>query len=169
LLTAAKNENVLTTVTEEMRALALGFSGCSKTFSSPAFPLREQMSTVDTVLGDKFHPLTKRFICLLISMRRLGDIAQIAEMYDEIARREMGQVDLHMTVYEEPAPEMVSELIKLACEKGLFSPDYRENVNIRFTADESLMGGFIADCGGKSWDCSLRSRIVEISKMIRKV
>jgi ATP synthase F1 delta subunit len=169
LLTAAKNQNVLTAVTEEMRVLALGFSGCSGTFSSPAFPVREQLSAVDAVLGDKFNPLAKRFICLLISMRRLGEIDQIAEMYDEIARREMGQVDLHITVYEEPAPEMIPELIKAACEKGLFSPAYRENVNIRFTADESLMGGFIADCGGKSWDCSLKSRLAEISKMIRKV
>jgi F0F1-type ATP synthase delta subunit len=169
LLTAAKNENVLTAVTEEMKTLALGFSECSKAFSSPAFPVREQLAMADAVLGEKFNPLAKRFICLLISMRRIGEIGRIAEMFDEIARRETGQVDLHMTVYDEPAPEMIPELVSAACEKGLFSPVYRENVSIRFTPDKSILGGFIADCGGKSWDCSLRARFAEISKMIRKV
>jgi F0F1-type ATP synthase delta subunit len=169
LLKAAKNENVFTAVTEEMKALALGFYGYSKVFSSPAFPVKEQLSTVDAVLGDQCLPLTKRFIFLLTSMRRLGEIEEIAELYDKIARREMGQIDLHMTVYEEPAPEIVPELIKSACAKGLCSPGYQENVNIRFTADASLMGGFIADCDGKSWDCSVSSRLTEISKMIRTV
>jgi F0F1-type ATP synthase delta subunit len=169
LLAAAKNENVLTEVTGEIKALALGFSGYSKEFSSPVFPVREQLDTVDAVLEGRCHSLAKRFICLLVSMRRIGEIEQIAEMYDEIARREMGQVDLHMTVYEEPAPEMVPGLVSAACKKGLFSPGCRENVNIRFTADKNILGGFVADCGGKSWDCSLRSRFVEVSKMIRKV
>jgi F-type H+-transporting ATPase subunit delta len=169
LLTAAKNQNILTAVAEEMKALSLGFSGYAKMFSSPVFPVREQLAAVDAVLDDKFQPLTKRFICLLVSMRRLGEIEQIAETYDEIARREAGQVDLHMTVYDEPAPEMIPDLVSAACEKGLFSPVYRENINIRFTADKSILGGFIADCDGKSWDCSLRTRLAEISKMIRKV
>jgi F0F1-type ATP synthase delta subunit len=167
LLTAAKHENALTTITEEMRTLTLGFSGCSKVFSSPVFPVREQLSTVDAVLNGKFHPLTKRFICLLVSMRRLGEIEQIAEIYDEIARRDMGQINLHLTVYEEPAPEMAQMFIQAARENGLVSPDYQD-VNIRFTVDKSIMGGFIADCDGKSRDCSLRSRFMELSYMIRK-
>jgi F0F1-type ATP synthase delta subunit len=169
LLTAAKHEDALAVITDEINILANGFSDCSKVFSSPVFPVRDQLSTVDTVMYDKFHPLTKRFICLLAKMRRLGEIGQIAELYSEIARREMGQVDLHMTVYEEPAEEMAADLIGAACEKGLFRPDYRENVNIRFTVDKSLMGGFVADCDGKSWDCSLISRFAELSKMLRKI
>jgi F0F1-type ATP synthase delta subunit len=169
LLKAAIHENAFTTVTDEMNTLAHGFNRCARVFSSPAFPVREQLSTVDAVMADGFHPLTKRFIFLLIEMRRLGEIEKIAETYDEIARREAGQVDLYMKVYEEPAPENLNELIDAVCEKGLFDPGFRENINVRFTVDKNIMGGFVAECEGKSWDCSLMSRFVELSKILRKV
>jgi ATP synthase F1 delta subunit len=169
LLTAAKRENALKVVTEEMKTLACEFSGSTKVFSAPVFPVREQLATVSSVLGDHFHPLTKRFVCLLVSMRRLGGIGRIAAAFDKLARREMGQIDLFFTVYEDPAPKMKAELIQAAGGKGLFNPDCRENIELHFEIDKTLLGGFVAECDGISWDCSLRSRLTEMSKVIRKI
>jgi ATP synthase F1 delta subunit len=169
LLAAAKRENALKVVAEEMKTLAHEFSGSAGVFSAPVFPVREQVATVSSALGDRFHPLTKRFICLLVSMRRLGGIGRIAAAFDKLARMEMGQIDLFFTVYEEPSPKMEAELIQAAMGKGLFSPDCRENIVIHFEVDKALLGGFVAECGGVNWDCSLRSRLIEMSKVIRKI
>ena len=168
LLRAAKRENALTAVTDELRLLAREFSPWAKVFAAPVFPAREQMATVDFVLGGAFHPLTKRFMCLLASRRRLGEIGRIADAYDKMARKEMGKVDVYLTLYEESAPDKAACLVESAKAKGLFKAG-REDVDLHLAVDKSLLGGFVAECEGLSWDCSLRARLVEMSKVIWKM
>jgi F0F1-type ATP synthase delta subunit len=167
LLTAAKQENVLPQVAEDMATLALGLSDSARAFSSPVFPLREQIATADSVLGDGFHPLTKRFVELLVEMRRMGQFKIVATAFDRVARKEMGLVDLHFTVYEDPAPEVASELVHAAEGKGLFHDARPENVKPHFEVDKAILGGFVAESEGVSWDCSLRSRFMEMAKVMR--
>jgi len=169
LLTAAKRENALPEVMEEIQFLAREFSQSAKVFYAPVFSAREQLATVEYVLNDKFHPLTKRFICLLAAMRRLGGICRISDIFVRLARREMRQIDLYITVHEAATPEMESELIHAACDMWMFDPRYLENVVSHITVDKNLLGGFIAECEGMSWDCSLRTRLMDMSKAIRKI
>jgi F-type H+-transporting ATPase subunit delta len=169
LLTAAKKENAVPLVTEEIAALAKVFSDSSRVFAAPVFPAREQLETVDAVLGDSLHPVTKRFVRLLASMRRLGGIRHIAAAYDRLARREMGEIDLYFTVYEQPESKTTADMVKAAMDKGLYKSAHSEKVSPHFTVDKSIMGGFIAECEGLSWDCTLRSRLIEMKKVIRKV
>jgi len=169
LLTAAKNENALPAVLEEMQFLSREFSRSANVFYAPVFSVREQIATVEYVLNDKFHPLTKRFICMLASMRRLGGICRINDVFVKLALKEMKQIDLHITVFEDTTPEMEAELVQAACDKGLFDSEYRENVTSHITVDKSLLGGFVMVCDGISWDCSLRTRFADMSKAIRKI
>jgi len=169
LLVAARREGALQVVMDEMQLLARGFSGNADVFRSPIFPVREQLATVDYVLGDRFHPLTKRFFRLLAVMRRLGGIGRITEAFVKLARKEMRRIDLHLTVSEEIEPEAASELVRAACSKGLFDPRYQEDINLIISEDKSLLGGFIAECEGMSWDCSLRARLGDVSKLLRSV
>lgn len=168
LLAAVKREKALTAVTDELRLLAREFSSRAKVFASPVFPVREQLATVDFVLDEAFHPLTKRFMRLLASNRRLGEIGRIADAYDKMARREMGITDIYLTVFEEPAPGLADRLVQAAKAKGLFKAG-PENVELHPAVDKSLLGGFIVECDGLSWDCSLRARMVEMSKVIWKM
>ena len=174
LLEAAKKENALTQVAEDLSFLAAEFIQSYAVFSAPVFPVREQLATVDYALGDKFNPITKRFICLLASMRRLGEIEHIADVFDKMVCKEMGIIDLHLEVYSDvpsadDSPELTDKLIKAAGEKGLYDPQNKKNIRLNYKVDKSLLGGFIAECDGQSWDCSLRTRLVDMSKLIRKV
>jgi|GEM_PF-2435353 len=174
LLTAAKKENALEQVTQDISSLSLEFAQSSKMFSAPVFPVKEQLAAVDYALGDKFHPITKRFFCLLASMRRLGEIEQIAAVFDKMACKEMGVIDLHLNVYaDETSGDVTSELknklIHAAGKKGLYDPENKKNIRLKYKVDKSLLGGFIAECDGLSWDCSLRTRLVDMGKLIRKV
>jgi F0F1-type ATP synthase delta subunit len=167
LLTAAKQENVLPQVYDDMATLTLALSDGARAFSSPVFPLREQIATADAVLGDGFQPLTKRFVELLVAMRRMGQFKIVATTFDRIARKEMGIVDLHFTVFDDPAPEVASELVHAASEKGLFHDARPENVKPRFEVDKAILGGFVAESEGVSWDCSLKTRFMEMAKVLR--
>jgi len=138
-------------------------------FSAPVFPVKEQLAAVDYALGDKFHPITKRFFCLLASMRRLGEIEQIAAVFDKMACKEMGTIDLHLEVYADITSELKDKLVHAAGEKGLYDPENKKNIRLNYKVDKSLLGGFIAECDGLSWDCSLRTRLVDMGKLIRKV
>ena len=168
LLIAAKKENAVAEVAEDINSLALVFKQCYGVFSAPVFPVREQLATVNYALGDKFHPLTKRFFCLLASMRRLGEVEQIAAAFDKMACKEMGMIDLRLDVYSDGTSEIKDKLIHAAGVKGLYDPQNKKNIRLSYKVDKSLLGGFIAECDGLSWDCSLRTRLVDMSKLIRK-
>jgi len=169
LLTAAKKENALEQVAQDLSSLAPEFTKCHAVFSAPVFPVREQLATVNYTLGEKFHPLTKRFFCLLASMRRLGEIEKIAAAFDKMACNEMGKINLHLEVYDDDSPEIKNKLVQAAGVKGLYDPQNKKNIRLNYKVDKSLLGGFIAECDGLSWDCSLRTRLVDLSKLIRKV
>jgi len=174
LLTAAKNENALSQVAQDLSSLALEFAQSSAMFSAPVFPIREQLATVNYTLGEKFHPITKRFFCLLASMRRLGEIENIAAAFDRMACKEMGVIDLHLEVYSDGTSgdgtsEIKDKLINAAGVKGLYDPKNKKNIRLNYKVDKDLLGGFIAECNGLSWDCSLRTRLVDMGKLIRKV
>jgi len=169
LLTAAKKENALAQVAEDLSFLALEFEKSAAVFSSPVFSVREQLSTVNYALGDNYHPITKRFFCLLTNMRRLGDVEQIAAAFDKMACKEMGVIDLHLDVYSDDSPELKDKLIQAAGEKGLYDQKNKKNIRLNYKVNKSLLGGFIAECDGLSWDCSLRTRLVDMSKLIHKV
>ena len=169
LLKAAKRENALPVVAEEIEFLAHEFSHSAMVFYSPVFSVREQLATVDYVLGDNFHPLVKRFFCLLAAMRRLGGIEKIANTFALLAHKEMKRIDLFIKVYDEIDPEMVPELTEAVCKKGLFDPSFLADISPHISVDKNLLGGFIAECEGISWDCSLRTRLNDASKAMRRV
>ena len=169
LLTAAKKENALEQVAQDLNTIVPEFAQSSAIFSAPVFPVREQLATVDYALGNTVHPLTKRFFCLLATMRRLGEIEQIAEAFDKMACKEMGKINLHLDVYADGTSEIKDKLINAAGVKGLYDPQNKKNIRLSYKVDKSLLGGFIAECDGLSWDCSLLTRLVDMSKLIRKV
>jgi len=165
LLMAAKRENALQVIADEIVYLAREFTRSADVFYSPLFPVREQLATVDFVLGDRFHPLTKKFICLLASMRRLGGIGKIADVFITLAHKEMKLIDLYITVFEEVTPEMASEIVKACHKKGLIK-QAQPAINLQISQDSNLLGGFIAQCEGIVWDCSLRTRFSDVSRAV---
>ena len=169
LLTAARLENALPVVVEDMKVIEGGFAGLTDVFFTPVFHIRDQLETVDYVLGDNFHPLTKRFMRLLATMRRLGGICAIARDFIKLARKEMKQIDLRLTVFEETSPEQAATLVRHACGKGLFDAQYLDGICVQILVDKGLMGGFMMECEGTSWDCSLKARWSDMEKAIRKV
>jgi len=173
LLTAAKKENALAQVAQDLSSLALEFAQSAANFAAPVFKVREQLATVNYALGENFHPITKRFFCLLASMRRLGEVEQIAAAFDKMACKEMGMIDLRLEVYDDSSTDGTSEikdkLIQAAGEKGLYDQKNKKNIRLNYKVDKGLLGGFIAECDGLSWDCSLRTRLVDMGKLIRKV
>jgi len=168
LLKAARHENAVPIVSEEMQYLAREFSQNARVFYAPVFSVREQLATVEYILNGHFHPLTKRFMCLLASMRRLGGIVKITDAFVELVTKEMRKIDVYITAYDELLPDLESDLIQTACGKGLFDSQYLPNIEIHTAVDKDLLGGFIAECDGISWDCSLKTRLLEASKVIRK-
>ena len=174
LFTAAKKENALTQIAQDLSSLALEFAQSAVVFSAPVFPVREQLATVNYALGDKYHPITKRFFCLLASMRRLGEIEQIASVFDRMVCKEMEMIDLRIEVYADDSSadgtsEIKDKLVHAAGEKGLYDQKNKKNIRLNYKVDKGLLGGFIAECDGLSWDCSLHTRLVDMSKLIRKV
>jgi len=168
LLAAAKRENSVREVCEEIGYLGRELARYAVVFDSPVFSVQEQLALLESVLGQKFHPLTVKFMCLLASMRRLGGIEKVAGAFVAIAHSDMGRIDLEIKVFEDATPEILNELVYAAGEKGLYDTGRIADISVSVSQDGSLLGGFSAECGGVVWDCSMRSRLGELSKILRK-
>jgi len=58
----------------------------------------------------------------------------------------------------------VDKIVQAAQKKGLIESTSRDKLYLDIKLDKSILGGFIAECNGLTWDCSLRSRFNSISK-----
>jgi F-type H+-transporting ATPase subunit delta len=169
LIKAADMENALFEVAGDMRSLAVAFSQCANLFKAPIFPVREQLAVVNDVLGGRLHPLSMRFISLLAEMRRVGDIEHIASLFEHLANKAMKKTELYITVFDEASEPLKTNMVEAAVGKGLIKPDSAERLIIKYTIDKSILGGFIMECDGFSWDCSLRTRLNAASGAVRKM
>lgn len=168
LLKVALAENSASEVAEDMSLLRQGFSACAESFNSPIFTVKEQTDTVACVLDGKLHPLTMRFMYLLASMRRLGNIARIAAVFEHLSNKAAGFTELTITYCESLPKETEAALIKAAQSKGLIKARAADKLKIYKKADKGLLGGFVMECDGISWDSSLRTRLTDMAKTMRK-
>jgi F0F1-type ATP synthase delta subunit len=49
----------------------------------------------------------------------------------------------------------------------LIETENTDNLIIRYKVDRELLGGFIMECDGISWDCSLRTRLNTLRRSVK--
>lgn len=167
LKTVALKINEVNLVAEEIGQLAIILQPFIKTFSSPVFSVKKQTQIITSVLKDKCHPLSLRFVNLLVANRRLGDIKQISDTFKFLLEKETGLINLHFKVFYEPEPETIEKLIKATEKIGMYKQTEPKNIKTHFEVDKTIMGGFIAECDGFSWNCSLSTRLLNVTKYIK--
>jgi F-type H+-transporting ATPase subunit delta len=121
---------------------------------APVFSREEQAAGMNGVLHRmEAAGLTRRFILLLASKRRLFALADIVRAYSSLVAKQKGEMSAQVT---SARPLSESETAEL---KSILRSKLSKDVNLETRVDPSLLGGLIVKVGSRMIDSSLRTKL----------
>ncbi|HUJ45664.1 MAG TPA: F0F1 ATP synthase subunit delta [Rhizomicrobium sp.] len=121
---------------------------------APVFSRDEQAAGMNGVLNRmEASALTRRFILLLASKRRLFALADIIRAYDRLVSRQKGEVDAQITSARPLSDNEVTEL------KAILKSKLSREIRLDAKVDPSLLGGLIVKVGSRMIDSSIRTKL----------
>jgi F-type H+-transporting ATPase subunit delta len=118
------------------------------------FSREEQAAGMNGVLHRmEAAPLTRRFILLLASKRRLFALSDIIRAYDSLVAKQKGEMSAQVTSARPLSDAETAEL------KSILRSKLSKDVNLETRVDPSLLGGLIVKVGSRMIDSSLRTKL----------
>lgn len=118
------------------------------------FSREEQAAGMNGVLHRmEAAPLTRRFILLLASKRRLFALPDIIRAYSSLVAKQKGEMSAQVTSARPLSDDETAEL------KSILRSKLSKDVNLETRVDPSLLGGLIVKVGSRMIDSSLRTKL----------
>jgi len=118
------------------------------------FSRDEQAAGMNAVLHRmEASALTRRFILLLASKRRLFALADIIRAYDGLVARLRGEMSAEVTSARPLSDEETAAL------KAVLKEKLSREIRLEAKTDPSLLGGLIVKVGSRMIDSSLRTKL----------
>lgn len=125
--------------------------------ANPAITIELREKVLDEVIQREEVPTqVKGLMHTLLERHRMDQVEPIAEVFEHIVDKRRGRVVVHVTVAE-PLTSESEELLREGLEK--YSG---KQVRLAVKEDPSIIGGVIAEIGGRVIDGSLRTRVQKI-------
>ncbi|HEX4158535.1 MAG TPA: F0F1 ATP synthase subunit delta [Rhizomicrobium sp.] len=121
---------------------------------APVFSREEQAAGMNGVLHRmEAAPLTRRFILLLASKRRLFALADIIRAFNNLVSKQKGEVEAQVTSARALSDDQVAEL------KAILKSKLSREIRLDAKVDPSLLGGLIVKVGSRMIDSSIRTKL----------
>jgi F-type H+-transporting ATPase subunit delta len=118
------------------------------------FSREEQAAGMNGVLHRmEAAPLTRRFILLLASKRRLFALSDIIRAYDSLVAKQKGEMSAQVTSARPLSDAETAEL------KSILRSKLAKEVKLDAHVDPALLGGLIVKVGSRMIDSSLRTKL----------
>lgn len=111
----------------------------------------------------KFNILTRNFLGLVASKRRLFFLSRMIRDFSRLVSVARGEVDAEVASAVPLTPSQLAAVKKALVEA------VGQEVILRTTVDESLLGGLIAKVGSRMIDNSLRTKIQNLKVAMKEV
>lgn len=128
-----------------------------KALSDPRVRFSQKEKTIDRI----FSGLMASFVKVLCKNGRISDIHEIFDEYHRICETVGGTLLATVYCVEEPNEAQVKK-IKTFLQRKYNAPA----VNLEIIRDESLLGGFVIQCGDMRIDRSLKGRFNQLQQKI---
>jgi F-type H+-transporting ATPase subunit delta len=161
----AQEERTVETVAGDfatLKALMTESPELTRLIRAPVFSREEQATGMNGVLHRmEAAPLTRRFILLLASKRRLFALADIIRAYASLVAKQKGEMSAQVTSARPLSNDETAEL------KSILRAKLSKDVNLETRVDPSLLGGLIVKVGSRMIDSSLRTKLNGIRTAMR--
>ncbi len=164
LFALSREEHCEKNVYDELNAAADMFAqhpDFTMLLSVPNLGAEEKLGILRRVIGDGAG-ITENFLCLLVEKRRINRIAEIRSAFNALYYEAFSIAEVFVTSAEALTEQQRSRLTeKLAAKLG-------KTVKLIESVDASLLGGMVVQYGDTRMDNSLRTRMREMSHIIKK-
>ena len=121
---------------------------------APVFSREEQAAGMNGVMHRmEASALTRRFILLLASKRRLFALADIIRAYESLVAKQRGEMSAQVTSARPLADDEIAEL------KATLKSKLSREIRLDARVDPSLLGGLVVKVGSRMVDSSLRTKL----------
>ncbi len=161
----AAEENRLDEVGRELAAAATALESDKELVAAlrePATTREVKLQLIDAMAASlKLSPTVTNALRLLAERNRLVLVPQIAEVYRALADEKAGRVKAQVTSAVPLSEEAAREITVLLARAT------RRNVVVERSVDPSILGGVVAQVGGRTFDGSLRTHIEGLKKQLK--
>jgi F-type H+-transporting ATPase subunit delta len=137
-----------------LKQMMAGSPDLTRLVRAAVFSRDEQAAGMNAVLHRmEASALTRRFILLLASKRRLFALADIIRAYDGLVARLRGEMSAEVTSARPLSDEETAAL------KAVLKEKLSREIRLEAKTDPSLLGGLIVKVGSRMIDSSLRTKL----------
>lgn len=129
---------------------------------SPCIPLAQKNAVLERLLGQE-SPLFLNFYKLLCARGRISLLEEIVAAYHDQALARENAADAVLRCAVPPAPAQEKALAAALCQKH-----GKSRVELRVREDPSLLGGFVLEIEGKSYDRSVAGMLRDMGSRLAK-
>ena len=130
--------------------------------SSPALPLKERLSLIESSFGDVVCEHVLSFVQLMCEKGRMEAFDSAYEEYKALLDASMRASKARITSAVELSDDEKERLL------AKLSKAYQKNVTAEYFVDGSLIGGVIVELDGTVIDGSIRQRLSDVKDVINK-
>jgi F-type H+-transporting ATPase subunit delta len=129
-------------------------------FTNPAISADERDQLLQRVFKGKIAPLLFNTLGVLNQHNRLGLITQIAQAYDELLDKQLGKIEVDLTVAQKLDQAQLDQA------KKRISQALGRDAIVHQYVDDSIIGGMIVRVGDKLIDASVRYQLQAMKKQL---
>ncbi|MCL2748041.1 MAG: ATP synthase F1 subunit delta [Oscillospiraceae bacterium] len=165
LFDAASERGMLAVAARELEALTVVIKRHIRFFLNPGLPAARRALVLRECLEGKAHPLIVTFFSLLIERGHIKWLDKIVGHMTAMYRASQGEATVRLRVPYAPDGELLEKLRDALGKTSLCAAKDKGHIHFDVEIDEGLLGGFTAECGGRVWDASLRTRLRHVARI----
>lgn len=166
LLKASLERGAAARVADELPAVEKLLASHAGYFYDPKITAGDKADMLRELLDGKADALTVQFAVLLAGRRRLRYLPGIRRQFDKMAAAALGRVFVRLWVPYELNDELLKRLQAYLEDIGLYPSGQKSEVSFDIIVDKGLIGGFIAESGGRMLDLSLKTRLERLRRTV---
>jgi F-type H+-transporting ATPase subunit delta len=129
--------------------------------TSPAIPLSRKKAVVARIADDlQISRITRNFLFVLIDHRRVPALAEILQTFEVVLDERLGFVRAEVASPRELNNDQRASL------NATLERLTGKRIRMRFTIDESLIGGVVARIGSTVYDGSVRGQLQSLERRL---
>jgi F-type H+-transporting ATPase subunit delta len=130
--------------------------------TSPLVTRDEAMKAIDATAGAlKLDELTKKFVGVLASNRRLGQLGAVIRAFNLLASAHRGETTAVVTSAHPLQDDQIAAL------KTKLKGELKRDVALDLNVDPSILGGLIVKVGSRQIDGSIRTKLNTLAKAMK--
>lgn len=148
---------------QELRSLLADHAGLQAFLRHPGIERAEKLQVLERVTGGRWPDLVRGFVALVLSFGRAGELAQMAEAFEDVVREDERRL---RAVVRSARP--LSGLVLTRVQRMLERVE-QATVEVETEVDPALLGGFQVFVGFRVFDGSVRKELQDLRQRLATV